>query len=108
MNLTSITVTRTIPASAEKVFDVWMDPESPGGPWFGAERVILNPAVDGLFYLALKHEGRLWPHYGRFLQLDRPHRIEHTWMSEATHAGSENSGIPNSGNSVRPSTRRKK
>jgi uncharacterized protein YndB with AHSA1/START domain len=84
MNLTSITVTRTIPASAEKVFDVWMDPKSPGGPWFGAERVILNPAVDGLFYLALKHEGRIWPHYGRFLHLDRPHRIEHTWMSEGT------------------------
>jgi uncharacterized protein YndB with AHSA1/START domain len=84
MNLTSITVSRTIPASAEKVFDVWMDPKSPGGPWFGAERVILNPAVDGLFYLALTHEGRLWAHYGRFLQLDRPHRIEHTWMSEAT------------------------
>jgi uncharacterized protein YndB with AHSA1/START domain len=84
MNLTAITVARTIPASAEKVFDVWMDPKSPGGPWFGAERVILNPTVDGLFYLAVKHEGRIWPHYGRFLQLDRPHRIEHTWMSEAT------------------------
>jgi uncharacterized protein YndB with AHSA1/START domain len=84
MNLTSVTVSRTIPASAEKVFDVWMDPKSPGGPWFGAERVILNPAVDGLFYLALKHEGRIWPHYGRFLQLDRPRRIEHTWMSEGT------------------------
>jgi uncharacterized protein YndB with AHSA1/START domain len=84
MNLTAITVIRTIPASADKVFDVWMDPKSPGGPWFGAEHVILNPAVDGLFYLAVKHEGRIWPHYGRFLQLDRPHRIEHTWMSEAT------------------------
>ncbi len=84
MKLTEITVARTIPASAEKIFDVWIDPKSPGGPWFGAERVILNPVVDGLFYLAVKHEGRTWPHYGRFLQLDRPRRIEHTWMSEAT------------------------
>jgi uncharacterized protein YndB with AHSA1/START domain len=84
MNLTSVTVTRTIPASAEEIFDVWLDPKSPGGPWFGAERVILNPEVHGLFYLALKHEGRIWPHYGRFLELDRPHRIEHTWMSEST------------------------
>ncbi len=40
--------------------------------------------MDGLFYLAVKHEGRLWPHYGRFLQIDRPRRVEHTWMSEAT------------------------
>lgn len=31
MKLTDITVTRAIPAPAEKVFDVWMDPKSPGG-----------------------------------------------------------------------------
>jgi uncharacterized protein YndB with AHSA1/START domain len=84
MKLTDITVVRTIPATAEKVFDVWINPKSPGGPWFGAERVILNPVVDGLFYLLLKHEGRTWPHYGRFLQIDRPRRVEHTWVSEAT------------------------
>jgi uncharacterized protein YndB with AHSA1/START domain len=79
-----VDASRTIPASAEKVFDVWMDPKSPGGPWFGAERVILNPVVDGLFYHAVKHEGRIWPHYGRFVQINRPRQIEHTWMSEAT------------------------
>ena len=84
MTLTDITVARTIPASAEKVFDVWIDPKSPGGPWFGAERVILNPAVDGLFYFAVKHEARTWPHYGRFLRIDRPRRVEYTWVSEAT------------------------
>jgi len=43
MNLTDITVSRKIPAPAEQVFDVWIDPKSPGGPWFGAERVIVNP-----------------------------------------------------------------
>jgi DNA-binding transcriptional ArsR family regulator len=63
MNLTDLTVSRTIPATAERVFDVWINPKSPGGPWFGADRVILNPVVDGLFYLAVKHEGRTWPHY---------------------------------------------
>lgn len=81
---TDITVVRTIPASAEQVFDVWIDPKSPGGPWFGSDRVILNPVVDGLFYLAVKHEGRTWPHYGRFLQIERPSVVEYTWMSEAT------------------------
>jgi uncharacterized protein YndB with AHSA1/START domain len=84
MNLTDLTVTRMIPAPPENVFDVWIDPKSPGGPWFGAERTILNPMVDGLFYFAVKHEGRSWPHYGRFLQIERPHRIEYTWVSEAT------------------------
>jgi uncharacterized protein YndB with AHSA1/START domain len=84
MKLTDITVTRTIPAAAEKVFDVWIDPKSPGGPWFGSERIILNPVVDGLFYFAVQHEGRTWPHYGRFVQIDRPRLVEYTWMSEAT------------------------
>jgi uncharacterized protein YndB with AHSA1/START domain len=84
MKLTDVTVTRTIPAPAESVCDVWMDPQSPGGPWSGAERVILNPVVDGLFYLAVKHEGRTWPHYGRFVRIERPHRVEYTWVSEGT------------------------
>jgi uncharacterized protein YndB with AHSA1/START domain len=84
MKLTDITVARTIPASADKVFDVWINPKSPGGPWYGAERVILNPVVDGLFYHGVTHEGRTWPHYGRFLHIERPRRVEYTWMSEAT------------------------
>jgi len=84
MKLIDITVTRAIPAPVEKVFDVWMDPKSPGGQWFGVERVILNPVVDGLFYFAVKHEGRTWPHYGRFIVIERPRRVEYTWVSEAT------------------------
>ena len=84
MNLTEVTVTRTIPASPENVYDLWINPKSPGGPWYGGERVIVNPVVDGLFYLAAKHEGRIWPHYGRFLRLERPRVVEYTWMSEGT------------------------
>ncbi len=84
MNTTEIAVSRTIPAPAEKIFDVWLDPKSPGGPWHGTEGVVLNALVNGLFYLPVKHEGRIWAHYGRFVQIDRPHRIEFTWMSEAT------------------------
>ena len=84
MNFTDITVNRTILASAEKIYDVWIDPKSPGGPWHGAERVIFNPVVDGLYYLAIKHEGRVWPHYGRFTKMERPSVVEFTWMSEGT------------------------
>ena len=84
MKLTEVTVSRTIPAPAEKVFDIWMNPKSPGGPWFGAARLIFNPVVDGLFYSLVNHEGKTHPHYGRFVKIDRPYRIEHTWMSEGT------------------------
>jgi uncharacterized protein YndB with AHSA1/START domain len=84
MNLIDITVSRRIPAPADAIFSAWLDPDTPGGPWFGAARVILNPVVDGLFYHAVEHEGRTWPHYGRFIRLERPSRVEHTWVSEAT------------------------
>jgi uncharacterized protein YndB with AHSA1/START domain len=84
MNVTDIEVSRTIPAAAAEVFDVWLDPKSPGGPWFGAERLILNAAVNGLFYIGIRHEAKLWPHYGRFLRIERPTLVEYTWVSEGT------------------------
>lgn len=84
MKTTEIVVTRTIPATAQEIFDLWIDPKSPGGPWYGAKQVILNPVVDGLFYHAVDYEGRTWPHYGRFMRLERPNLLEHTWVSEAT------------------------
>jgi len=78
MNRIELTVSRTIAATPAEVFDVWLD------PWFGPERAIVNASVDGLFYHCVRHEGRDWAHYGRFVRLDRPRVIEHTWMSEAT------------------------
>jgi uncharacterized protein YndB with AHSA1/START domain len=84
MKLCELTVSRTISASAEEVFDVWLDSNTPGGPWFGADRVIINATPDGLFYHSVAHEGRNWAHYGRFLTVERPHRLVHTWVSEST------------------------
>lgn len=84
MNLNDLTISRTIAADAEAVFDAWIDPDYPGGLWFGCERIIINAVADGLFYNVFEHEGRPWPHYGRFVRIDRPRRIEHTWVSEAT------------------------
>lgn len=84
MQLTDLTVSRTISAPADRIFDVWLDAKSPGGPWYGSAKTILNPVVDGLFYVAAQHEGRCWPHYGRFLKIERPRIVEFTWVSEAT------------------------
>lgn len=80
---TTLTVHRLIPATPAEVFDVWLDPTSPGGPWF-SHHFILDAKVDGLFYLAMAHAGRQWPHYGRFVTIERPKTIAHTWVSEAT------------------------
>ncbi len=81
---TDLTITRMIPATPEAIYDVWLNPKSPGSPWYGADRVILKAEVDGLFYHAMKWEGKNWAHHGRFIQLDRGRQIQHTWVSEAT------------------------
>jgi uncharacterized protein YndB with AHSA1/START domain len=71
---------RTIPAPPEAVFDGWLDPKIPGNPWNIAEKLLLNPKVDGFFYWLIRGNS----HYGRFTEMDRPNRIEHTWMSRST------------------------
>jgi uncharacterized protein YndB with AHSA1/START domain len=71
---------RTIPAPPGEVYDAWLDPKIPGNPWHESDKLILNPVVDGLFYWLIRGN----PHYGRFTQTERPHRIQHTWMSPNT------------------------
>jgi uncharacterized protein YndB with AHSA1/START domain len=73
-----IKVERTIPAPPSEVFDAWLDPKIPGTLWHENDKLIFNPKVDGLWYL-LSVEGT--PHYGRFMEIDRPGRIQHSWMS---------------------------
>jgi uncharacterized protein YndB with AHSA1/START domain len=81
---TEITISRTVAARPHEVFDLWMDPNSPGSPWFGVAKAVVQPVVDGLFYHVVQFGGQDWAHYGRFIALERGHRIEHTWMSQAT------------------------
>jgi uncharacterized protein YndB with AHSA1/START domain len=75
-----VKVERTIPAPLAEVFDAWLNPKVPGNPWNYADKVILNAVVDGLFFWITKGTA----HYGRFTALERPSRIEHTWMSPST------------------------
>lgn len=75
-----VKVERTISAPPTEVFDAWLDPKIPGNPWNAADRVLLNPKVDGLFYWSRGATA----HYGRFTAVARPRRIEHTWVSPNT------------------------
>jgi uncharacterized protein YndB with AHSA1/START domain len=75
-----IKVERTIPAPPAEVFDAWLNPEVPGTPWNEADRLLLNPQVDGFFYWLIRGTA----HYGRFTQLDRGSRLQHTWVSPNT------------------------
>ncbi len=71
---------RTIAASPTEVYDAWLNPKIPGNPWNVAKKLILNPKVDGFYYL-LAHG---FSHYGRFTKVERPGRIQHTWISPNT------------------------
>jgi uncharacterized protein YndB with AHSA1/START domain len=84
MKLIDVKVSRLIPGPAAEVFDVWFDPQSPGGPWHGAKKVIMNLAVDGVFYFGIERPNGLLGHFGRFVAINRPRAAEHTWMSENT------------------------
>jgi len=95
MKLIDLEVARFIPGPPGEVFAVWFDPESPGGPWHGAEKVLMNLAVDGMFYFGVARaearaknaalaDGGALGHFGRFTAIDRPRAAEHTWMSEHT------------------------
>jgi uncharacterized protein YndB with AHSA1/START domain len=81
---TDLLVTRRILASPEALFAAWLDPAQPGSPWHGAQAAVVEARVGGLFYHCVVHEGREWAHYGRFLVLEHPRHIVHTWVSEAT------------------------
>ncbi len=60
MNTLNVNVSRLIRAAPDEVFRAWMDSERLQR-WFGTSRQIVNPKVDGLFYLAMEHEGQTWP-----------------------------------------------
>jgi len=80
-------VTREIAGKPREVFEAWTNPKHPGSPWArrnGIRMVIVNRAVGGLFYINMGPPMPLATHFGRFLRLDKPKLIVHTWASEGT------------------------
>jgi uncharacterized protein YndB with AHSA1/START domain len=74
---------RTIPASPAEVYDAWLDTQNQATPWFQSQRLDFHPKQGGLYhFMHVKDPAKgEMPHYGRFLELDRPRRIQLAWMS---------------------------
>lgn len=85
MKTIELNLSRTIDATPAEVFEAWIDPTGPVSPWSGVAKAIVNPPkVDGLFYSMYRLEDRQMAHYRRFIALEKPRRIQYTWVSEAT------------------------
>lgn len=73
-------VTRDFAASAEAVFDAWLDPEIARQFLFTTpDSAIATCAIDarvgGRFFIVDRRGDELPEHHGRFVEIDRPHRL---------------------------------
>ena len=76
----TVSVSRSIAAPPEAVFDAWLDPAAarrflfatPGGVM---ERAEIDPRVGGGFTVVEQRGADLAEHYGAYVALDRPHRL---------------------------------
>ncbi|HET7842867.1 MAG TPA: SRPBCC domain-containing protein [Xanthomonadales bacterium] len=77
-------VARRYGAPPAKVFAAWTDPASASKWLASGGEVVMNPQVGGLFYVNMVYEGNKYPHYGRYLRVERDRVLEFTWVSEGT------------------------
>lgn len=85
----AVTVRREIRASAEVLFDAWLDAESLG-TWLRPSgiretRAETDPRVGGSFRIVMAQDDGSIVHTGTYREIDRPHRLVFTWSSPATH-----------------------
>ena len=85
----AVNVSRRIAASAERLFDAWLDPASLA-VWMrrdGGEpsKVVADPRVGGSFSITMLDRFGESVHIGTYQVIDRPRALEFTWRSHATN-----------------------
>jgi uncharacterized protein YndB with AHSA1/START domain len=83
-----VVVRRTIPATAEELFDAWLEPEALAiwmrpGP-ISRTTATVDACVGGRYEIVMEVDGRTIPHTGEYRVIDRPRRLVFTWLSPYT------------------------
>jgi uncharacterized protein YndB with AHSA1/START domain len=87
-------VSHRFKVAAEQVYDAWLSPESVR-VWmaaalrsFGLEgdirRIEIDPTLGGKFLFSDVRGGVETPHWGTYLELDRPRKIVFTWIVDSS------------------------
>lgn len=83
-------VTHRFKASAERVYDAWLNPQQVR-TWLAAalqshglagdiRRIEVDARVGGGFFFSDMRDGQEARHWGKYLELDRPRKIVFTWI----------------------------
>lgn len=75
-----VRVTRRFSASAERVFDAFLDPQKAGRFMFATAkgqmvRAEVDPRVGGRYVFTDRRDGDDVEHHGEYLEIDRPRRL---------------------------------
>ena len=85
-----VRVTHDYTASAERVFDAWLDPKMLAkfafGPQLRDEEIVhlkVDARVGGRFSFLVRRQGAEIDHVGQYFDLERPRRLSFSWSAVA-------------------------
>jgi uncharacterized protein YndB with AHSA1/START domain len=85
---TTVVVRRTINATADELFDAWLDPQAmaqwmrPGS--IQTTTASVDARVGGRYEIVMRSATETYPHTGVYRVIDRPRRLVFSWCSRGT------------------------